>query len=220
MQIVIVAAGRGTRFQGYSNIPKPFMKIHNKPMWQHAMSPWLAYGSSFTTVFNQLHQEHFEKPEFNSNQIWIDRFTDGAAETAYLATEYLNFNEPVCFVDSDGVIEFTHWDYSIGGTFVIEGNSPQHSFVRLDGDQIVEVAEKQVISSTVNTGHYWWESVAQYRQVFEHAKKHDLRTRNEFYMSPMYNIGIEMGYKFKVQRAQAWHCWGTPADLEKYLTAK
>jgi len=216
MQIVMAAAGHGSRFAGYTNVPKPFIRINGIPMWQYAAKPWLKHGD-LTVVFNVLHREHFEEPDFPCKVIWIEQFTRGAAETAYIGTQHLNETEPVCFVDSDGMIEFDSWDYNVGGTFVVPGNSPQHSFVRVEDDRIVEIAEKQVISDLVNTGHYWWASVGQFRQVFEHAEQQDLRVRGEFYMAPMYALAMNMGHEFKIQRANAWHCWGTPQDLERYL---
>lgn len=220
MQIVVVAAGRGTRFANTTNVPKPFIKVHGKPMWQHAAEPWLKHGK-IHAVFNRTHQSYFEKPEFPCSVTWLDQFTRGAAESAYLGTLGLDAYEPVCFVDSDGTIGFSEWDHSYGGTFVIPRTSPQHSYVRLDaGGFIKDVAEKQVISDLANTGHYWWSKLYEFQRAFRYADQYNVLAKGEFYMSLMYRIGLDMGYKFRTQQADSWDCWGTPKDLEEYLNAQ
>ncbi len=219
MQIVIVAAGRGTRFAQTTEVPKPFIKVHNKPMWQHAAEPWLKYGK-IHTVFNHTHRGYYEKPDFPCSVTWLDKFTRGAAESAYLGSMELDAYEPICFVDSDGTIEFSQWDPTYGGSFVVQRDNPQHSYVKLnDGGFIKDVAEKQVISNLANTGHYWWSKLYEFQRVFRYAEQYGMTTKNEFYMSLMYKLGLDMGYKFRTQQADAWHCWGTPKDLEEYLNA-
>lgn len=218
MQIVMTAAGLGSRFKNYSDVPKPFIKVNGKCMWEHAITPFLKYGNP-TFVFQQAHRSFFDVPDFDHNVVWIDTVTEGAAETAYIGSLHLDTFEPVCFIDSDGVIEFENWDYSeFGGTFTTNSLDPKHSFVKLDDNGfITEIREKDVISEIANTGHYWWHTLHDFQETFEYAKKYEIKIRNEYYMAPMYNIAIANGFKFKPLQVNNWNCWGTPTDLNDYL---
>ena len=85
MQVVMSAAGKGTRFYSWSDIPKPFVMIEGKPMWQRAMQPFL-YLNTPTVVFHESHEPYYEKPDFECRVIWLPHYTQGAAETAFYAS--------------------------------------------------------------------------------------------------------------------------------------
>lgn len=217
MQIVLLAAGAGTRYAGYSDVPKPFIQINGRAMWEHALDGWLQYGTP-TLVIQRSHLPHYVAPEFPINLVLLDGLTDGAAETAYLACENLPPEEGVCFIDSDGFIQHTGWIGEGGGCFVDTRSAPVHSYVRLDPEgYIIEIREKEVISDIANTGHYWWHSVSLFRETFEFARAHNMRTKNEYYMAPMYDIAIQQGWKFTTHRVDRWVCLGVPADLINHL---
>ena len=208
------AAGKGSRFTDYSELPKPFIEVDGRPMWQQAMLPFL-YLNIPKVVFHESHEPYYEKPDFECRVIFLPHYTQGAAETAFYASLDCKRDESVVFVECDSQLIYSAKEWKpegSSGSFVTRATSPNHSYVKVDkDDNILEVREKEVISEWANTGHYWWESVRIFQELFEDTQK----IRDEYYMAPIYNDAVQQGYNCKIHRADAWKCWGTPADLVK-----
>ena len=54
-------------------------------------------------------------------------------------------------------------------------------------------------------------------QFSSHAKwaTHDMRTKGEFYIAPVYNLLIDRGKKIGIDKNTRHDILGTPEDLEK-----
>ena len=224
MQVVMAAAGKGSRFKDYTEVPKPFINIDGKPMWWLAMEQWLDYGIP-TVLFHTDHERWYEDPPFDVNIIWLDEYTQGAAHTAYLGLKMNNLidgGDGVVFVECDSNIHFDHSDWLktaalYSGTFTTHSTSPNHSYCRVEGLKVLEIREKEVISQYANTGHYWWRTANEFMWTFEDAYENNRRTRGEFYMAPLYNDLIRSGKSVAMHMVDQWDCWGTPAELEKFI---
>lgn len=218
MQVVMSAAGRGTRFQEDYNIPKPFILVDGKPMWQRAIEPWLKYGKP-TIVMHSSHKPYLNNKEVDANWIFIDEYTEGAAITASIGVRNLNKEKPVVFVECDSIIHFNHdqWSWETSGTFVAERNNPAHSYCKVSEDMsVTEIREKEVISNWANTGHYWFKSVKEFLDIQEKAVKEKRKVRGEYYIAPLLNDRIQEGAQVFAQKVDKWHCWGTPEDVKMY----
>ena len=218
MQVVMTAAGRGSRFTPTHTMPKPFILVEDVPMWERAIRPWLRYGTP-TVVMQESHSKYIGNVNFECDFIFINYYTEGAAETCAIGARSIERDKPVMFVECDSVIEFDHdnWDYSTAGTFVVKRDNPAHSYCKLNGDGFVtEIREKEVISPWANTGHYWFQTAGQFLDTYDLAKKEERKTRGEYYTAPLYNDIIANGDKVKTQLVDQWHCWGTPQDVYEW----
>jgi NDP-sugar pyrophosphorylase family protein len=221
MQVVMTAAGRGTRFQDSHDVPKPFILIEGIPMWERAIQPWLRYGKP-VVVMQKEHEKYIRELDFDVEFVFIDGYTEGAAITCMIGAKRLNPDEPVVFVECDSSIEFDHvrWDHSTSGTFTIVRDNPAHSYCELDNNgDVLKIREKEVISPWANTGHYWFSKTSIFLDTVENAITENKKTRGEYYTAPLYNDIIDQGHTVKMLLVDKWHCWGTPKDVEEWQSS-
>ena len=218
MQVVMTAAGRGSRFKDSHDLPKPFIPVDGVPMWERAIRPWLRYGKP-VVVMQESHKPYIREVDFDVEFVFIDEYTEGAAITCMIGAKHLDPKEPVVFIDCDSVIEFDHdrWDYSTSGTFIIVSDNPAHSFCTLNDDgNVSKIREKEVISPWANTGTYWFSRASLFLNTVADAMVKKKKTRGEYYVAPLYNDLIDQGHIVKVLLVDKWHCWGTPEDVKKF----
>lgn len=180
----------------------------------------------------------------NTRIIQVDELTEGAACTALLAKKFINSSEPLLIVNSDQIVEFSKENFlmlcetldslgllvkssygHLGGiVFVFNSSHPKWSFVRLRDrlgnfsiPDIVEVAEKRVISNIATCGVYYYFEGSTFVKSAEAMIEKNCRVNNEFYIAPAYNEAIanhQEVFPFYVDKM--WSL-GTPEDLETYL---
>ena len=98
MQVVMTAAGRGSRFQDTHNIPKPFILIDGIQMWERAIHPWLQYGKP-VVVMQKDHEKYIRKDlDFDVEFEFITGYTEGAAITCMLGALRCDPDKPIVFV--------------------------------------------------------------------------------------------------------------------------
>lgn len=219
------AAGEGIRFKNDYSLPKPFIKVEGVPMWEKAIHFWLDKQniSSINVVFNKKHKPYFEyTSNSNINFCWLDETTGGMAETCYygIVKLNLNFNEPIVFIDCDSSIDFVfeQWNFNCNGSFITKSSSPKHSYVIMDNkNKITKIKEKEVISNNANTGHYWFSSANLYIELFNEIKARNLKTKNEYYISNVIDVGLTKNIDFFAHEVKLWNCWGTPEQLKDFL---
>lgn len=255
MKIVLPIAGRGSRFKAQAdknpeyNKPKPIIDVKGYPMvrWSTGSLPFVKHRNQKIDsdllvedkdiVFIAL-REHDNDHEMGNvlrdiygdriNIIYLDKVTRGAAETALMAKEYINSDEPVIISDSDHFLdgkalfdEITK-NPGIDGlipVFKVEDGNPKWSFSRLGKDGYVDlVAEKQPISIWANIGAYYFGSGKKFVEAAEEMISGNELTNGEFYLAPVYNKIIQKGGKVKLAYPKYVYGLGTPEDLEYFLT--
>jgi dTDP-glucose pyrophosphorylase len=80
-----------------------------------------------------------------------------------------------------------------------------------------ELAEKNPISDIAIVGIYYWAKGSEYVKYAEQMIEKNIRTNNEFYVSPVYNEAIGDGKKIKPFHIDKMWGLGTPEDLNYYL---
>ena len=233
MNIVIPMAGAGSRFEkvGYT-FPKPLIEVHGKPMIQ-IVTENLNVDANFIFI---VRKEHYEKYSLKHllnllapkcTIIQIDHITEGAACTVLLAKEHINNDNPLLIINSDQYLE---WDanefmYSMqgdtidGGMATFISTHPKWSFAKLDDNGYVkETAEKTPISDNATCGVYYWTHGKDFVNCAEEMIEKNIRVNNEFYVCPVYNMGISHGMKFKIYPVKKMWSLGTPEDLNLFLS--
>lgn len=237
MQILLPMAGAGSRFYecGYDK-PKPLIDVLGKPMIERVIEN-LGFENDYVFLVQKKHMEEYGEDlikafsRANSYKIvLIDGLTEGAACTALLGEHEIDPDKPLMIANTDQIMEydrteFYDWFYnsdSDGLIFTFKSLEKKHSYAKLDelDKYVTEVAEKIVISNNATVGVYLWRRA---RDFFASAKemiKRDIRTNNEFYICPTYNILIEKGSKIEPYDIRVHHPIGTPEDLIKYINKK
>lgn len=222
VQLVIPAAGRGSRFNGSEFIqPKPLISWDGKNMIQHVVSNFEDDNLKITLIKREHHDVSFDNVEI----INIDYTTDGPASTAALAKKYLDLEGELIITNCDQIIK--DWDlnrflsYSrnydgVFGCFI--STKPHNSYVQLDyNNLVVNVREKEVISNLATNGLHYWKKAKYFFEAYEKMKSNNDTTNGEYFIAPSYNYLIKEGYKIGIFMFNEHFPIGTPDDLKNYL---
>ena len=206
MNIFILCAGKGTRFD--SILPKPLNLVNGKAMIYHTISSlkldkvmnyklFIIYNKKLEACnFKEILINMFPKIEFNF--ILIDYFTRGASESAYIGLmnvyEKLN-NNNIIFIDNDTIYPEETWTYlnnNYNSNFIFTNFNNEkeaiYSYVDVDeNNYIKEIKEKEKISDLICIGCYGFMNKDEYVNNFKIILDLNEKSKNEFYMSLMYD---------------------------------
>ena len=232
LNILIPMAGAGSRFEkaGYT-FPKPLIEVKGKPMIQVVVEN-LNMKANYIYVVQKSHREKYNLDALLSlitpgcKIVETEGMTEGAACTALLAKEHINWDAPLFFANSD---QFVEWDsnefmYKMnetdadGGIVSFEATHPKWSFAKVDEQGLVtEVAEKKPISNIATVGYYYWKHGSDFVKYAEQMIEKNDRVNGEFYVCPTFNHAIADGKQIRTFNAEEMWGLGTPTDLEYYL---
>lgn len=231
--LLIPMAGIGKRFldKGW-NIPKQLIQVGNKTMIQWSMS-CIDHGD-ITKVFivrrDQVDQHSIDtylKEQFGEDSIIVisETETEGTVSSCLLAEEHINNESPLAITTLD--VFFTpnfnlmhDLKTNIDGTILVfNSDNPAYSYSVLDDSgYVTRTAEKEVISNNASVGLYCFSKGSTFVKYAKHMIKQNLRTRNEFYVCPLYNLLIQDGLKIDTLPVDSMHLMGTPDELNNFLT--
>lgn len=230
-------AGAGSRFvqAGYT-FPKPLIEIGGKPTIQlviENLKPNLPH--KFIFICRKEHYDKYSLHEIFTNLtggnfecLCLEALTQGAACTVLTATKFINNENDLLIANSDQIVDIDINDYlrfsresnADGTIMTFDASHPKWSYVRLDKDgNVVEVAEKKVISDKATVGIYYFKEGRKFVEAACVMIEKDIRVNNEFYVCPVYNELILAGCTIKIGniKSEQMHGLGTPEDLELYL---
>jgi NDP-sugar pyrophosphorylase family protein len=233
MKLVIPMAGDGTRFSKYGyTLPKPLIDACGKPIISHVINNF--NSMSISEVVFICRQEHEDKHGISSKMeqlcgnrkssfVFVNELTEGAACSLLLAKKHINIDEPIIIANSD---QYVAWDINAfisscqnldGCILTFRSEDPKWSYVKLGNNGLVEcVAEKVAISDMATVGIYHWTRGCNFVSCAEQMIKKNIRTRNEFYLCPVYNEAVELNLSIGIHEIDRQDMWGlgTPEDLE------
>ena len=238
LKIVIPMAGAGKRFleAGYS-FPKPLIDINGKPVIQlviENLKPTCPH--KFIFICQKEHYDKYSLREIFNNLAGPDNYeciqltslTQGAACTMLTAVDYINDDNDLIIANSDQLVDidindfinFSRQSDADGVIMTFEATHPKWSYARVGSDDnVLEVAEKKVISNHATVGIYYFKQGKKFVESTHTMIEKDIRVNNEFYVCPTYNelilkAGVVKTWEIKPEQM---HGLGTPEDLEKYL---
>lgn len=228
--LLIPMLGKGKRFLDSGvNIPKQLVKINNLTMIEVSMG--CINLSDFNLIFI-VRKNHVD--EFKIDEFLIDKFgrdikiishnedTDGTVNTCLLAENYLDTN-PLLITTLDVFFEpkihEIDFDKTIDGSIIVfKSDNPSYSFSKIDDDGMVtETAEKNPISNLASVGLYYFKSGLDFVKYSKEMISKNIRTNNEFYICPLYNLLIDDGKKINTIMVDVCHPLGTPDEIDLYL---
>ena len=142
-----------------------------------------------------------------------------------MALKYINNNIPLVVANCD---QYLSWDFdnfiheasnTDGCILVFNSTNPHHSYVKVKKNQVVQVAEKIVISDKACAGIYYFKKGSEYIESVVMMIAKNIKTNNEFYIAPAYNELIQNNKKIKIYEIDVnkKHMLGTPNELEIFL---
>lgn len=228
--LLIPMLGKGERFINSGiNIPKQLVKINNFTMIEVSMG--CINLSDFNLIFI-VRKNHID--DFKIDKFLIDKFgedikiishdkeTEGTVSTCLLAENYLDKN-PLLITTLDVFFEpkinINNFNKSVDGTIIVfKSDNPTYSFSKINTDGlVVETAEKNPISDLASVGLYYFKSGLDFVKYSKEMISKNIRTKNEFYICPMYNLLINDNKKIDTLMVDVCHPLGTPNEIDAYL---
>jgi NDP-sugar pyrophosphorylase family protein len=228
--------GEGKRFieRGYT-FPKPLVEIAGKPMIEiivRNLTP--AEPHQFIFVCREQHLKQFALGEVlalvapSSKIIALRNATAGALCSVLLGMEHLQHDHELLVANADQYVA-TSIDAFLGSArdrkldgcvMTFPNTHPKWSYVQLEGDRVVAVAEKRPISRHATTGLYYFRRSRDFVEGAEQMLLKAATVLGEFYVAPVYNQLILKGYRvgiYPIEREQM-HGLGTPEDAELFAS--
>lgn len=232
MQIIVPAAGRGSRFaaEGYIG-PKPLIPALGKPLIQWSIDG--LRGIDGAQLIFLILQEHIERYELDkvlkkmypgSIAVPVKEVTEGAACTVLLAKPHLNLSEDMAIVNCDNLffIDLARAKQQLQAEtsaiiFYFASNYDRWSYVATDANgYATKVAEKDVISDKATVGCYYFRKARYFTDAAEYMIHHNMRTKGEFYVSPVYNVMVKEGHKIQTMPCDLHFSLGTPEEVRSF----
>lgn len=228
MNIVIPMAGEGSRFpRAIYKVPKPLIPVANEPMYRWAVRG-LHVSSNDRLIFI-LRKDEFTsdivqdiKASFGHFDLHIrvlEKPTSGQAETVLAAEDLFVEGKSLLIHNADTCVEVpTNWAGKLnawdGALVVFQSSEPRWSYARTDATgSVVEVREKEVISTNASTGTYWFARLEDFTYRARAAIAQGSRVGGEYYVAPLFNGLLADGGSVTLVHADSVFCFGTPADL-------
>lgn len=235
--IVVPMAGLGSRFSaaGYKT-PKPFLPLFDGPMYlkviENVVPTEIANRVTVHIIVREEHRAMFDAAERPSNirVHAVPALTEGAACTVLSIKSEINNEYPLIIANSDQYLEWDvsnfyqaliHPDYDgVISTFHQPDSSDlRWSYANTNSDgTVAEVAEKKYIGPLATTGVYGWKRGSEFVTDAEAMIAANIRVNKEFYVCPVYNIGIAVGRKFRTLNCKKMWGLGVPTDYEHFLS--
>ena len=225
-------AGLGSRFikEGFK-VPKQIINIKDKHLIDISLDCIdykdcnLIFVVRDEHVYN-FHMDELLKKKFGNDIsiVILDRLTDGSVCSCLYAEDYINNEAPLVIHTLD--IEFRPVfnphvlnDLDEDGLILtFKSNSTNYSYAEIDKKTgyVTQTAEKKAISPNACVGIYGFKRGDEFCKYAQEMVQRDLRTNNEFYISPLYNVFIEHGKKIVTEGVDKMHIFGTPDEYHFY----
>jgi capsule biosynthesis phosphatase len=236
MNIIIPIGGVGKRFSDDNyTLPKPLIKSLGKPVIFWVIENlklniddtlYIIYRDEFKKFnFESLLVNKFRKINFKFISIKND--TRGASETVLYGLNNINKEElekPTIIVDSDNfyyenIIEIVKNTKNKNIIFYKKDydKNPIYSYIKIGKDNsVLNIKEKDKISDNACVGAYSFESGILLKEVIEKVIKQNIKQKNEYYISSLYDEMIKDKLKINSVEIEKFNCLGTPNQLKSF----
>jgi dTDP-glucose pyrophosphorylase len=213
VKTLLLAAGGSQAFveAGY-HYPKNLVELAGAPLLSHVVAGLGEFGRDGRLVAvlrrDEALRHHTPRVlsliEPTATSVEVGE-TSGAACSALLAAGHILPDEPLLVVNGDQVITadlsavvagFVERDLDVG-VVVFRAVHPRWSYVRLEGDRVIEAAEKNPISDLATAGCYWFRRGRDFVTAAMDMMRKDAHVDGRFFVCPALNElvlrGAEIG---------------------------
>lgn len=232
-RILIPSMGKSLFFAD-SYFPKPMIEINGKTMLEHIIEDYKSIEDKrFIFVFSEedcrrFHLDDSTRILTNNNVdiLMLKNETQGALCTCLMAVEYIQDADPLIIANCDQVISE---DYSKiidsfeasgddAGVIVFDSIHPRWSYIKADGDEVVETAEKRPLSKNAIAGFYYFKKGNDFVESAKQVIRKDNRLEGRFYISAAMNEMILYGKKVGYYRISKndYHSFYSPEKVREF----
>lgn len=233
MNILIPACGNDKQFQN-EYWSKNVTEINGKTMMQYVIENFDSIPNRrYVVLLNEaecvkFHTDNLVRllTEGKCEVIRLQQQTKGALCTSLLAIDYINSEEELVISNNDQkydcsmdeLLEGFRVQDAEGGVITFECIHPRWSYVRMEGENVVEASEKRPISKHAVAGIYYFRHGFDFVEAAERAIYKNRDYEGKFYLSAAVNEMILMGKKVKNVQVDTknYHSFYEPKQIEKY----
>jgi len=201
MKFILTCGGVGKRLNNYS-LPKPLNYVNGKYMIEYIIEniPSEEIYIIYNVYLKEFNFEEIIINLFKTKKFFfsvVDYVTRGAVETAYIGINNFNIvnDESVVFLDNDNIYNFENFPLNLNESFIsysIDYDSKKkYSYIVIDNNKIVKIAEKEKISNNFCCGIYGFKNIETFNKYANIVLFENLKSKNEFYFSKLYEIMIK-----------------------------
>lgn len=233
MNILIPACGSNQHFKdGYW--PKNVTEINGRPMIEYALGGFDSIKDKrFVYLLkreecNKFHTDNIIKLVTNDNAVTIqlEEDTGGALCTCLMAISYINNDDELFVANHDQTfdcdLEQIRQDFlrrnADCGTVTFECVHPRWSYIRLEGENVVETAEKRPISKQAIAGLYYFRKGSDFVEAAKRTIRKGKNYNGKYFLSAAINEMILMSKKvlhYEIS-GEDYHTFYTPQQIEIY----
>jgi RpiB/LacA/LacB family sugar-phosphate isomerase len=228
--ILLPIAGQAQRFKdaGYT-MPKPLIMAKDSHIIDLALDSINIQNCHLIFAVRLEHINNFAIDTILLNKfgndidiVVVDGDTEGSVCTCLLASEYIDNDVPLIIYTPDVCFSPTLNPNTIpdsdGFLLTFKANSPAHSYLHIDENaHVIRTAEKQVISTTAAVGIYYFKTGSSFVHYAKQMLSNNIKTKNEFYICPIYNLLIEDNKRVLYRSVEKMHVLGTPDELNFFI---
>lgn len=234
MIVVLPMAGRGSRFEGAGyQRPKPLIEVDGVPMFILSLrSLEGVHYDKLVIVALEEHEQQYGISQYiaqyqlpHTSLVLLKDVTKGQLCTVLAAKDYIDKEEDVLIISSDTIVgseigkDIAQKNPTCQGLIsVADMQGDRWSFAAVDeSGKVIQVAEKQRISSHASTGLYYFSNGHDLVRYAEAMVQNNETTKGEFYVIPVYQKMIDQGKHVGISIATTMWDLGTPQSLTEYL---
>jgi len=237
LNIIIPLAGEGRRFlENGFKVPKPLIKVKDKMILEWAIKS-IGIKGNFIFCCKNEHIKNYNLDEKlkqiipDCHIVKITNLTEGPVKTILEAKNLINNDEELIISDSDHYLEWDYLGFSKkikdenidAGVMVFpqEQQSRSLSYVKLNEDgYVIEAAEKKLISKIATVGLHYFRRGSDFVKYSTRMIEKNIRTNNEFFVTPVYNEFILDGKKVIAFPVSKMASLGTPEDVINFVNSR
>lgn len=233
MTVIITMAGAGSRFRNHGcHVPKYMVRARGHTLFEWSLKSLVSFFDDHF-IFACLNEHDHTWIRERAVDLGLKRVSIaprssislGQAETAYDVIHLANLEDPVWIFNIDtyimqGISPLDMAGYQ-GCVHVFQSVNPSMSFVKYgESGDVIDLAEKVVISNWATVGLYGFESAALYQRLYSEAyldRELD-EIGGERYIAPIYKILLKSGSLVCAPRLDlaAVNILGTPMDVLRF----
>lgn len=230
--LVLLAAGKGSRVAEIAKTEKPFIKIGTKFLWQRAIYDGAMYDEKILVTRSSL-VAGFVKGEFKSI-VDVDNQTSGQAASALFGLKEIeNLQDPVSIYSCDNILNGNSVPYFQNElsrlSVLVARNYPpacmtpeEYSWVTIDDQRMVsEVYFKKsppdVNTAYLITGNFHFRSTIDAIELCEEVVLGDIRVNNEHYLDSIIELELNKGNLISIIEIPDFIAIGTRNEYETYF---
>jgi dTDP-glucose pyrophosphorylase len=215
--------------------PKPLIDILGKPMIQHVIENLLQISLPKRFIF-VVRDEDCVRYHLDSTLrllikdqieiLRIQRETKGAACSALLATEFIANDQPLVICNGDQIFDLDlnealkgiHDDRVDAACLSFKSVHPRWSYVRLEGEEIIEAAEKHPLSANAVAGFYYFAKGSDFVDAAKRMILKDAQVNGAFYIAPVFNELVLAGKRMRAYEIDGakYHTFYSPQKIQEY----